>query len=170
MNLCLLIHSPFEGLLGCFHLPSILSKESESEVAQSCLTLCDPMDCSPAGSAIHGIFQAGVLEWVAISFSRRSSRPRDWTWVSRIVGRRFAVWATREVWWHVMGSIFSYVHLHLWISFGELSGQIFCLLLSFESFVSFRYQSFITYLSWMMNKLFFSVYLNFSFIKFILKF
>ena len=130
MNLCLFIHSPFEGLLGCFHLPSILSKESESEVAQSCLTLCDPMDCSLAGSAIHGIFQAGVLEWVAISFSRRSSRPRDWTWVSRIVGICFTVWATREVWWHVMGSIFSYVHLHLWISFGELSGQIFCLMFS----------------------------------------
>ena len=41
-----------------------------SEVAQSCLTLCDPVDCSPPGSSIHGIFQARVLEWVAISFSR----------------------------------------------------------------------------------------------------
>ena len=57
---------------------------------QSCLTLCDPMDCSP-GSSIHGIFQARILEWVAISFSRRSSQPRDWTPVSRIVGRCFTV-------------------------------------------------------------------------------
>ena len=51
----------------------------ESEVTQSCPTLCDPMDCSLPGSSIHGILQARILEWVAISFSRRSSRPRDWT-------------------------------------------------------------------------------------------
>ena len=43
--------------------------KSESEVAQSCLTSSDPMDCSPPGPSIHGIFQAGVLEWVAIAFS-----------------------------------------------------------------------------------------------------
>ena len=42
-----------------------------------CPTLCDPMDCSLPGSSVHGILEAGVLEWVAISFSRRSSRPRD---------------------------------------------------------------------------------------------
>ena len=48
-------------------------KVKESEVAQSCLTLCDPMDCSLLGSSIHEIFQAKVLEWVAISFSRGSS-------------------------------------------------------------------------------------------------
>ena len=51
------------------------------------------MDCSLPGSSIHGIFQAIVLEWVAISFSRGSSPPRDWTRVSCIVGRRFTVWA-----------------------------------------------------------------------------
>ena len=45
------------------------------------------MDCSPPGSSIHGIFQARILEWVTISFSRRSSQPRDWTWVSLIIGR-----------------------------------------------------------------------------------
>ena len=44
-------------------------KESESEVVQSCLTLCDPMDCSLPGFSIHGIFQARILEWVVISFS-----------------------------------------------------------------------------------------------------
>ena len=61
-----------------------------------CPTLCDPMDCSLLGSSIHGIFQARVLEWVAIYFSRGSSWPRDGTCVSRIVGRHFTVWATRE--------------------------------------------------------------------------
>ena len=70
--------------------------ESESEVAQSCLTLCDPMDCSLPGSSVHGIFQARVLEWAAISFLRGPSRPMDQTQVFRIVGRRFTVWATRE--------------------------------------------------------------------------
>ena len=69
----------------------------ESEVAQLCQTLCDSMDCSLPVSSIHGIFQARTLEWVAISFSRRSFQPRDWTQISRIVGRRFTVWATREV-------------------------------------------------------------------------
>ena len=49
---------------------TVLRVKSESEVAQSCPTLCNPMDCSPPGSSIHGILQARVLEWVAISFSR----------------------------------------------------------------------------------------------------
>ena len=48
-----------------------------SQVAQSCPTLCDPMDCSLPGSSVHGIFQARILEWMAISFSRRSSLHRD---------------------------------------------------------------------------------------------
>ena len=61
--------------------------ESESEVAQLCPTLCDAMDCSLPDSAVHGIFQARILEWVAISFSGGSSRLRDRTRVSRIVSR-----------------------------------------------------------------------------------
>ena len=52
-------------------------RDDPGEVAQSCPTLCDPIDCSPPGSSVHGIFQARVLEWVAISFSRGSSQPRD---------------------------------------------------------------------------------------------
>ena len=52
--------------------------------------------CSLSGSSIDGIFQARILEWVAIAFCRRSFWPRDWTQVSFIVGRRFTVWATRE--------------------------------------------------------------------------
>ena len=54
------------------------------------------MDCSLPGSSIHGILQAWVLEWVAISFSRGSSQPRDWTQVSYIAGRCFTTGATRE--------------------------------------------------------------------------
>ena len=52
---------------------------AESKVAPACPTLCDPIDCSLPGFSVHGIFQARILEWVAISFSRRSSQPRDWT-------------------------------------------------------------------------------------------
>ena len=79
----------------CFFVFSWVS-EWVSEVAQSCPTLCDPVDCRPPGSSVHGILQAGILEWVAISFSRGSSWPRDWTQVSRIAGRRLNLWATRE--------------------------------------------------------------------------
>jgi len=64
--------------------------------AQFCLTLCNPMDYSPPGSSVHGIFQARTLEWVAISCSRRSSWRRDQTRVSRIAGRFFPIWATSE--------------------------------------------------------------------------
>ena len=71
-----------------------LKSESESEVAQSCPILCDPMDCRLPGSSIHGIFQARILEWIAISFYRRSYQPRDWTQVSHIVRRHFTIWAT----------------------------------------------------------------------------
>ena len=68
----------------------------ESEVAQSCLILCNPMDYCLPGFSVQGIFQGRILEWVAISFSRGSFQPRDWTQVSHIAGRRFSVRATRE--------------------------------------------------------------------------
>ena len=55
------------------------------------------MDCSLPSSSVHGLLQARILEWAAIPFSRGSSRPRDWTQVSRIAGRLFTVWVTREV-------------------------------------------------------------------------
>ena len=60
-------------------------------VVQFCLTLCDPMDCSPPGSSVHGILQARILEWVAMLSSRGSSPPRDQTQVSHIGGRFFTV-------------------------------------------------------------------------------
>ena len=75
---------------------SIILGRREREVAQSCPTLCDPMDCSLPGSSVHGIFQAIVLEWVAISFFKGSSRPRDRTQVSHIVDRCFTIWATED--------------------------------------------------------------------------
>ena len=57
--------------VGCHFLLQCMKMKSESEVAQSCLTLSDPMDCSLPGSSVHGIFQARVLEWGAIAFSER---------------------------------------------------------------------------------------------------
>ena len=63
-----------------------LERESESEVAEWCPSLRDLVDCSLTGSCVHGILQARILEWVAISFSRGSSQPSDRNWVSRIAG------------------------------------------------------------------------------------
>ena len=61
-------------------------------VAQSCPTLWDPIDCSLSGSSVHGILQARILEWVAISFSRESSQPRDPTQISCTTGGFFTIW------------------------------------------------------------------------------
>ena len=65
-------------------------------VAQSCPSLCTLMNCSPPGSYVYGILQARGLEWVAISFSRGSSQPRDWTLRSYIADGFFTIWVTRE--------------------------------------------------------------------------
>ena len=96
------------------HTGPLVKSLKESDVAQSCLTLCDPMDCSLPVSSVQGI----LLDWVAISFSRGSSQLRDRTWVSRIVGRCFTIWATREV------------HLICLFRFSDLksSYRCFCLL------------------------------------------
>ena len=98
-----LIHTLYPSFHKMFnYLPSPRVSERVSEVAQSCPTLCDPMYCSLPGSSLHGILQARVLEWVAIFFSRVSSRPRDRTQVSSIPGRCFNLWATREA--HMPGT------------------------------------------------------------------
>ena len=89
---CSLPLSPLCPALSCLCLA-----KSKSEVTQLSPTLWDPTDCSSPGFSVHGIFQARVLEWVAFTFSRGSSLPRDQTRVSCIIGRRFTVWATREV-------------------------------------------------------------------------
>ena len=79
---------------------------------QSCPNFCDPIDCSPPGSSVHGVLQARILEWVAIPFSRESSQPKCWTWVSCLVGRRFTVWATKEsAWWIQISELTSWVQL-----------------------------------------------------------
>ena len=96
-------------------------------VAQSCPTLCDPMDLQPARlSSVHGILQARILEWVAMSSSRRCFWPRDQAHVSCITGGFFTIWATGKPydsffynWWH---------HVHtalLWQNFLRYS----CILL-----------------------------------------
>ena len=66
------------------------------KVTQWCITLWDPMNCSPPGSSLHGILQARIPEWISIPFSRWSSWPRDQTQVSHIAGRFFTIWVTRE--------------------------------------------------------------------------
>ena len=77
--------------------------------AQSCPTLCDALDCSPPGFSVYEILQAGILEWVAIPFSREFSRPREWTQVSCIADRFFSIWTTREACY----IIFPCLSLHL---------------------------------------------------------
>ena len=62
-----------------FNVNRVVQVKVKELVTQSCPTLCDPMDCNRPGSSVHGILQARILEWVAISFSRGSSQPRDQT-------------------------------------------------------------------------------------------
>ena len=82
----------------CCYIPSIVFTKWKKVKSLSCVWLCDPLDSSLPGSYVHGIFQARVLEWVAISFSRGSSQPRNRTRASCIAGRR-SIWATREALW-----------------------------------------------------------------------
>ena len=83
------------GLLHCrqilYHLSHQGSPKVKEKVTQLCLTLCDPMDY-----IVHGIFQARIVEWVAVPFSRTSPQPRYQTHVSSIAGRFFTSWATRK--------------------------------------------------------------------------
>ena len=71
----------------------------KSESVSLSVALCDPMDCSPPGYSVHGIFQARILEWGAIPFSRGSSRPRNRTLVSCSASRFFTIRATTDVHW-----------------------------------------------------------------------
>ena len=75
---------------------SLKIKQVCAESLQLCLTLCNPIDCSPPVYSVHGILQARILEWVAIPFSMGTSQPRDETLVSCIAGRLFTIWATRD--------------------------------------------------------------------------
>ena len=82
--------------VGCHFLLQCMKGKSESEVAQSYLSLSDPMDCSPPGSSIHGIFQARVLEWSAIAFSSCPARRIHFTRKSHLTSRQSAV---ASLWW-----------------------------------------------------------------------
>ena len=73
-----------------------MKSEVKVLVAQSCPTLCGPMDCILPGSSVHGILQARILEWVTIPFSRGSSHTKNQTWVFHIAGRFFTLQVTRE--------------------------------------------------------------------------
>ena len=90
----LALHSRFSFVI--YFIYNINRVEVKVLVTQPCPTLWDPIDRSPPDSSVHVILQARILEWVAISFSRLSSQPSDWTWVSHIAGRFFTVWTTRE--------------------------------------------------------------------------
>ena len=88
----------FEALFSLQHSACIQRGKSES-ISHSVIsdsTLCNPMNCSPPGSSVHGIHQARILEWVAMPFSRGCSGSRDQTQVSHIAGRFFNIRATRE--------------------------------------------------------------------------
>ena len=94
----------------------------QNEVAQSCLTLCNPMDYSLPSYSVHRIFQARILEWIAISFSRVSSQPRDRTQVSCIEGRCFNFWLLlRGILWFPMALSISKLLLLNYSSSGPLS-------------------------------------------------
>ena len=85
-------------------------------VAQSCPALCDPRHGSMPGSSVRGISQAGILEWVAIPFSRGSSRPRDQTRVSCIAGGLLTVLVTRVAhMFYIYIYIYIYTHTHTYI-------------------------------------------------------
>ena len=85
--------------------------KSRIKVPEVCvLTSCDPMDCSPPGSCVHGLIQARTLEWVAMPSSRGSSHPRDWSQVSLISSRLFTVWATREAHSYLLNMFKLYFH------------------------------------------------------------
>ena len=73
------------------------------------------MDYSPSGSSVHGIFQARILEWVAIPFSRGSFRPRNWIPVSRTAGRFFTIWATQKAPWYIIEVLKLYVYVYLFL-------------------------------------------------------
>ena len=82
--------------LGCVYIYLSIYMKVKVLITQWYPTLCDSTDYSPPDSSIHGILQARILEWVAISFSRGSSQPRNLTQVSCIAGRFFPIWATKE--------------------------------------------------------------------------
>ena len=104
-------------------------------VAQSCPTLCDPMDCSPLGSLSVGILQARLLEWIAMPSSRGSFQPRDQTQVTCIAGIFFTDWAQGSppgkpkcVYRHIYGTLILFIWYMIYmiphISYSQISGHV----------------------------------------------
>ena len=85
-----------------FTVTNVQTIHSWVKFAQLCPTLCNSVDYGLPDSFVHGIFQVRILEWVAIPFSRGSSRPRDGTWISCTAGRFFTIWITRAQCLHMM--------------------------------------------------------------------
>ena len=119
---CHSIAAPHNGYIGEMMLKTLQlwewTKTEKNQTKICCLanyqtdikshSVVSDMDCSPPGSSIHRILQARILEWVAIFFSRGSSQPRYWTWVSHIAGRLFTTWATREA---LAGNVYQNLHM-----------------------------------------------------------
>ena len=82
--------------VGCHFLLQCMKVKSESEVAQSCPTLSDPMDCSPPGSSVHGIFQVRELEWGAIAFSISTCTGYQLSW--KLHARQFLTSQSLNIW------------------------------------------------------------------------
>ena len=97
------------GKFICQYIFTYMSKSVNCSV----MSLYDPRDCSPPGSSVRGIFQARILKWVAIPFSRGSSWSRDWTLVSCTTRRFFTIWATREAFTWVCVCVCVYIHTYL---------------------------------------------------------
>ena len=90
-----LLRSGIAGPCACKH----------AKLLQACLTLCDPMDCIPPGSSVHGSLQARILEWVTMPPSKGSSWPRDQTHISYVscIGRQILYcWATGQAYWRAI--------------------------------------------------------------------
>ena len=116
---------------------------------QSCLILCNPLDCIPPGSSVHGILQARLLEWVVMPSSRGSSQPGDQTQVSHMAGGFFTNWATREaipryVWHGLVCIVFMVYHK---TSLASDFSNLFCS----YSFNGCHFIAVLTYLIFSMN-------------------
>ena len=109
-------------------------------VAQSCPTLCDPTNCSRSGSSNHGIFQARILEWIAVPFSRGYFWPRDKTQASYIADRFFTIWATGKIYkllYIIVIAVQSLSHFQLFATPWTAVCQIFLSLTISQSLLKF---------------------------------
>ena len=110
--------------------PPEVHKQDPVSVTQSCATLCDPIDFSPPGSSVHRILQARILEWIAISFSRGSSRPRNQIRVSCTAGKFFTFWPRSSC--NVFLAAFKIFFVFGFKRFDSAVSRFVCLFVCFE--------------------------------------